>query len=267
MGKLAMLAGLIMVRLPEAVLNLLYGQRETYRGQVIDAKAMALGRLANTVRIPGCLPTVDESREQSRQTAKMFDIAGPKLARIEDISIPGASHQLSARIYSDTSDKKILLPAMVYAHGGGFVQGDLESHDEICKKLTKWSGGVIVAIDYRLAPEHPFPQGVDDVQEAFVWLSENAQSLGIDRDRIGVGGDSAGGCFAAVVASQLALEPHAPKFQVLIYPVTDGNLNSVSMNELANAYVLPKGRMVWYRDLYRGEFSDFNDPKFSPLFP
>ncbi len=73
MGKLAMLAGLIMVRLPEAVLNLLYGQRETYRGQVIDAKAMALGRLANTVRIPGCLPTVDESREQSRQTAKMFD--------------------------------------------------------------------------------------------------------------------------------------------------------------------------------------------------
>ncbi|VAV96281.1 hypothetical protein MNBD_ALPHA08-709 [hydrothermal vent metagenome] len=266
MGKLAMLGGLLMVRLPEKLLELLYGERETYRGQTIDAKALALGRLANTVRIPDKLPTVAESREQSQKTAVMFDRKGPRLARVEDFDVEGAAGKIAARLYSDTANKTVPQPALVYYHGGGFIQGNLDSHNEICTKLAKWSGGIVVAIDYRLAPEHPFPAGVDDARAAFVWLSKNANTLGIDPTRIGVGGDSAGACFAAVVAADLSGKKHKPNFQVLIYPVLDGHLNSASINELANAYVLPKERMTWYRDLYRADFDDFNDPRFSPLF-
>jgi len=209
MGKLAMLGGLLMVRLPERLLKLVYRDRQTYRGQTIDVKALVLGRLANTVRIPGQLPSVKESRAQSDKVAKLFDRKGPKLARVEDFEIDGACGPVRARLYSDTAynntgEEKSLQPALVYFHGGGFVQGNLESHNEVCTKLAKWSGGIVVAVDYRLAPEHHFPKGLDDARKAFVWLSENAISLGIDRERLGVGGDSAGGCFAAVVASELA---------------------------------------------------------------
>lgn len=266
MSKLAMLAGLLMVHMPEKVLEFVYRNRESYRGEKINPKALALGRLANTVRIPGQLPTIKESRLQSDKTATMFDRKGPLLSRIEDIEVQGADGPLNARIYSDCTDLKNLKPAMVYFHGGGFVQGGLESHNEICAKLAKWSGGIVVAVDYRLAPEHPFPQGVDDALTAFIWLSENATGLGIDCNRMGVGGDSAGGCFAGVVAAQTAGTPHAAKFQVLIYPVTDAHLNSASINELEDAYVLPKERMTWYRDLYGGGYKNYNDPKFSPLF-
>ncbi len=266
MGKLAMLGGLIMVRLPEKWLEIWYGERQTYRGQPIDAKALALGRLANTVRIPGQLPTVAESREQSQKTAVMFDRKGPKLARVEDFEVDGAAGKIAARLYSDASDKTGPQPALVYLHGGGFVQGNLDSHNEVCTKLAKWSGGIVIAIDYRLAPEHPFPAGVDDARQAFIWLAENAPALGIDPNRMGVGGDSAGACFAAVVAADLCKEKHQPKFQVLIYPVLDGHLDTASINELENAYILPKERMIWYRDLYAGDFTRFNDPRFSPIF-
>ena len=266
MGKLAMLGGLIMVRLPEKWLEYLYGQRETYRGQPINAKALALGRLANTVRIPGQLPTIAESRAQSQKTAVMFDRKGPKLARVENFMVDGADGKIAARLYSDDADKSLRQPTLVYFHGGGFVQGNLDSHNEICTKLAKWSGGIVVAIDYRLAPEHPFPAGVDDAQKAFSWLAENAEAFGIDPGRMGVGGDSAGACFASVVSGDLCREKYRPKFQVLIYPVFDGHLDSPSINELENAYILPKERMTWYRDLYRGDFADFKDPRFSPLF-
>jgi len=266
-----MFSGLIMIRMPEAVLKLIYGQRETYRGQTIDVKALALGRLANTVRVPGHLPSVAESREQSEEIARMLDRKGPELARVEDFQLQGADGQIRARLYSDTprsknGEKPQLLPALVYFHGGGFVQGSLESHNEVCTKLAKWSGGIVVAIDYRLAPEHLFPKGVDDAKSAFLWLCESAVSLGIDPHRLGVGGDSAGACFAAVVSGDLKNQSQSPKFQVLIYPVTDGHMNSVSIKELEHAYILPTERITWYRDLYRGEFADFDDPRFSPLF-
>lgn len=261
-----MLGGMIMIRLPEKLLELLYGRRETYRGQPIDAKALALGRLANTVRVPGLLPTVAESREQSEQTAVMFDIKGPALARVEDFEVDGAAGKLPARLYSDTTDKTNPQPALVYFHGGGFVQGSLDSHDAVCRKLAKWSCGIVLAIDYRLAPEHPFPAGVDDAQRAFLWLAKNASSFGIDANRMGVGGDSAGACLAAVVSADLAGKKIKPQFQVLIYPVMDGHLTSQSLIELSNAYVLPAERMTWYRDLYRADFKDFDDPRFSPLF-
>jgi acetyl esterase len=221
-----------------------------------------MGRLANVARGNGALPSVAESRASMAQTAAMFDRPAPPLARIEDIGVAGADGMLRARLFSDTPAGGGLRPAMVYYHGGGFVQGDLDTHHHVCAKIAKWWGGIVIAVDYRLAPEHPFPAGPDDAIAAFRFVRDNGASLGVDGARTGVGGDSAGGCLAAVVAQQVT---EKPAFQVLIYPVTDGRVNSPSVNDLVNAYILPKARMVWYRDQYAGAFRDFDDPKFSPL--
>ena len=213
------------------------------------------------------MPSIEESRAQLTKTAKLFDIKAEPLARVENISVEGSTGPIGARLYSDEADISKLRPVMVYYHGGGFIQGDLESHNEVCAKIAKWSGGIVVAVDYRLAPEYPYPAGVDDAIAAYEYIVSNAEALGIDAKAIGVGGDSAGGNFAAVVCQQILKSGgHLPKFQVLVYPVTDGNLNSESINQLEQAYILPKARMSWYRDQYAGDFSDFNDPKFSPIF-
>ncbi len=241
-------------------------KRDTYRGEMIDPKAYALGRLANMLRGDGPMPTVAESRAQMAKIAVTFDKKGPAVARVEDIEVAGANGPLKARLYSDHTDITTAHPALVYYHGGGFIQGDLDTHHETCLKLAKRWGGVVIAVDYRLAPENPYPAGVDDAKMAYLDVVARAAELGISPQNIGVGGDSAGGCFAAVVTQQVRNDGGpTPRFQVLIYPVTDGNMTTASIRELEFAYVLPKTRMTWYRDQYAGDFSDFNDPKFSPL--
>lgn len=265
MAKIAMIVSLIRIYLPSWLVSRLIPNREQYRGAQIDAKAVAVGRLANHIRGNGPMPTVAESRLQMAKTAAMLDRDGPELARMDDITLAGADTPVLARLYRRSADTGPR-PALVYFHGGGFVQGDLETHNALCAKLANWSGCVVIAVDYRLAPEHPYPAGVDDCIAAYQDVVERAAELGIDAANIGVGGDSAGGCFAAVVAQQMRDTGGAlPRFQLLIYPVTDGHINSTSVNELANAYILPKARMVWYRDLYAGGFRDFDTPKFSPL--
>ncbi len=267
MSKFAMLTSLISVFMPESVVKFLNPNRDTYRGAMIDPKAFAVGRFANHMRDGPQMPSIEESRVQLTKTAKLFDIKAPSLARVEEIKLEGADGAISGRIYSDETDISNLRPAMVFYHGGGFVQGDLESHNEVCAKIAKWSGATVVAVDYRLAPEYPYPSGVNDAIAAYEYILSNAEALGIDANVVGVGGDSAGGNFAAVVCQQILNSGgQLPKFQVLVYPVTDGNLNSESINQLEHAYILPKARMSWYRDQYAGDFNDYNEPKFSPVF-
>ncbi len=267
MSKIAMLASLVSVFMPQSVVKFLNPNRDTYRGEMIDPKAFAVGRFANHMRDGAQMPSIEESRAQLSKTAKLFDIKAEPLARIENLEVDGADGSIGARLYSDEADISKLRPAMVFYHGGGFIQGDLESHNEVCAKIAKWSGAIIVAVDYRLAPEHPYPAGVDDAIAAYEYIVSNAEALGIDAKTIGVGGDSAGGNFAAVVCQQILKSGgQLPKFQVLVYPTTDGNMNSESINQLEFAYLLPKARMTWYRDQYAGEFSDYDEPKFSPIF-
>ncbi len=265
MRKIALIINLIRIYLPEWLAGWVTPNREQYRGAKIGAKAVAVGRLANHIRGVGPMPSVAESRVQMAKMAGMLDRKGPELARIKDIEVAGANGPVRARLFSDHSGGPAR-PAMVYFHGGGFVQGDLDTHHDLCAKLAKWWGGVVISVDYRLAPEHPYPAGVDDSVAAYLDVVRRAAELGVDPVCIGVGGDSAGGCFAAVVAQQMrgAGRP-VPRFQVLIYPVTDGHINSASVNDLKDAYILPKARMVWYRDMYAGEFRDFDDARFSPL--
>lgn len=264
MNKFTFFRHLISATSPGWLVGALNPGRDRYRGEIIDAKAFAVGRLANLVREPGVMPTIPHSRAQLLKSVRLFDADGPDLKSVRDINLAGPAEPVPSRLYSDNTQEKS--PAMVFFHGGGFVQGDLESHDKACRKLAKWWGGAVIAVDYRLAPEHTYPAGVDDCIDAYLDVVARADEFGLDGSNIGVGGDSAGGCFAAAVAQQvLRLDGPVPKFQVLLYPVTDGHLNSTSVNELSEAYILTKERMTWYRDLYAGSFSDYSDPKFSPL--
>jgi len=264
MGKLAVLRRLLSVLMPESVVARIHPNRPVYRGAMIDPKAYAVGRLIEVMRPKNEVPNVVDGRKRLRDVAARFDTR-VSLNRIEDLEFTGENGTINARLFSDFYDKN--QPAMVYFHGGGFVQGDIESHHHTCAKLAKWSGYTVISIDYRLAPEHPFPAAPEDCIAAFLSVIKRADALGIDPNNIGVGGDSAGGCLAAVTAQQLVAKggPLAA-FQVLIYPVVDGNLTTASVADMPNDPVLPTHILDWFLSSYLGSWTDKNDPLFSPYF-
>jgi acetyl esterase len=154
---------------------------------------------------------------------------------------------------------------LVYFHGGGFVLGGFESHDVPCRRLAREAGVVVVAVDYRLAPESPFPTAVTDSLAAFRWTASHAPRLGIDPARLGVGGDSAGGNLAAVVALETRGDSVRPRAQILIYPAVDFTMSSASIDGLGEGFILEKASIEWFRDQYLGA-GDRRDPRASPLF-
>jgi acetyl esterase len=155
---------------------------------------------------------------------------------------------------------------VAFFHGGGWVQGDLETHHGLCARLALGSGAIVVAIDYRLAPEHPFPAAVDDCLAAYRWLRAHGRELGVDPTRVAVAGDSAGGNLAAVVSQQAAAagEP-VPTCQALIYPALDFVLDTPSHHELEDAHIIPRDRVLWYAEQYLPAGVDRRDPRASPL--
>jgi acetyl esterase len=158
-------------------------------------------------------------------------------------------------------------PLLVYYHGGGFTYGDLDTHDGACRILCRHAGAHVLAIDYRLAPEHPFPAAVDDAWAALRWAFENAGRLGADPGRVGVGGDSAGGNLAAV-SSQIAARDGgpAPALQLLIYPATDMTTRHRSRELFREGFLLTDPEMDWYTDNYLGTArAHAGDPRASPL--
>jgi len=158
-------------------------------------------------------------------------------------------------------------PLLVYYHGGGFLYGDLDTHDGVCRILCRHAGAHVLAVDYRLAPEHPFPAAVDDARAALRWAYDNAERLGADPGRIAVGGDSAGGNLAAVT-SQLAARDGgpAPALQLLIYPATDFTVKRRSRVLFGEGFLLTDAEMDWFEDNYLGvERPNANDPRASPL--
>jgi acetyl esterase len=187
------------------------------------------------------------------------------LARVENLTIPGPGGDLAMRVYSN--DAGGLRPALVYFHGGGFLFGDLESHDGVCRALAKDSGAVVIAVDYRLAPEHPFPAGVDDAYAATGWVAANAGRLGIDAHNIAVGGDSAGGNLATVVAMRCR-DAGGPALtaQVLIYPVVDqSSFETQSHREFAEGYLLTRSGMQYCTRYYLANPDLVRHPEVSPL--
>jgi acetyl esterase len=165
-----------------------------------------------------------------------------------------------------TADAGKILPVLVYFHGGGWVIGDLETHDSLCRHLANAARCVVVSVDYRLAPEHKFPAAVEDCFFATSWVAEQAEALGIDRDRVAVGGDSAGGNLAAVV-SLLARDRGAPRlcFQALLYPAVDCSMAHPSHERFAEGYLLTRPAMRWFYGHYLRGPADVEDWRASPL--
>ena len=167
--------------------------------------------------------TAEQARAKMRALLEANPIPPPAIYRVEDRHITGADGNIAARVYTPEGNPP--MGVLVYFHGGGWVLGDLESHDRVCRALANQAGCVIVSVDYRLAPEHVFPAGAEDCYAATKWVAENAASLGADGSRLAVGGDSAGGNLAAVV-SMMARDRGGPAYQLSVAHVSGHRLRA-----------------------------------------
>jgi acetyl esterase len=219
--------------------------------------AGVLERIHRAKRPPFHSLTPREARLAYRMGAEILDLPRAPLPRVEDIEAAGRP----ARLYAPSAAK---LPVMLYLHGGGFTIGDLETHDSLCRQLALRSGAAVLALDYRLAPEHRFPAAIDDAWAALAWLHEHAGSLGLDGSRLAVGGDSAGGTLAAGTAF-FARERGLPlALQLLITPGTASQAQTPSRRLFANGFLLDAASMEWFFDHYIDRHHR-HDWRFAPL--
>jgi acetyl esterase len=249
----------------EEALRFLDGHRIRLGSRTMDPKAQIVGEFVKSIRVPGHFPPLPELRQQLRTMVTLMDEPAPALPRVEDIRIPGPAGEIAARVYAPSAGG-VPLPTVTYFHGGGWVQGDLETHHGLCARLAKHAGALVVAVDYRLAPEHKFPAAVEDCLAAYRWVRDRGRDIGADPARVAVAGDSAGGNLSAVV-SQLAASGAGPvpACQVLIYPAVDFALDTDSHRDLADGHVIPRDRIAWYTEQYLRSPADQADLRASPL--
>ena len=211
--------------------------------------------------------TVAQAREQFRLVRAPFVAAAQEVGAVTNQTIPGPAGDIPIRTYrplgSRPEDK---LPVLVYFHGGGWVFGDLNSHDPMCRELCNLAGCAVIAVDYRLAPEHKFPAALEDAIAAVRQVAHLAEDFAIDRTKIAIGGDSAGANLAAVAALTFR-DQGGPqlKLQLLIYPVTDLAMDTSSYTQIANGFTLTRERMRYFRDAYLRDPDDVADWRASPL--
>lgn len=191
----------------------------------------------------------------------------PEVALVRELVAPGPYGDIALRLYRPLGSRNDqALPVLVYYHGGGWVIGDLESHDTLCRELANGSGCAVVAVDYRMGPEHRFPAAVDDSIAATRWIRANAASLQLDPDRLAIGGDSAGGNLAAVVAIAARDAGDLPvAFQLLIYPATDMRRTAPSHQSNGEGYLLTKETITYFHDHYIDDAKHDLDWRASPL--
>jgi len=187
------------------------------------------------------------------------------LPKVEDLTIQGRNGAIPIRLYVPENAQNA--PVIAFYHGGGFVIGNLKSHDKVCRRLCKMNQAFVVAVDYRLAPEHKFPAAVEDCYDATKWVSENISKYGGNPEKLVVLGDSAGGNLAAVMAIQ-ARDLGTPKIaaQVLVYPMTNAKMEHPSITSNGKGYLLTKDLMTWFTNHYIKEVADKENPLMSPLF-
>jgi len=183
---------------------------------------------------------------------------------VENRAIPGPGGEIRVRVYTPRGGAPF--PGLVFFHGGGFVLGDLDTHDGLCRSLTNAAGCAVVSVDYRLAPEHPYPAAPEDCYAATQWVAKNGSELGIDVTRLAVGGDSAGGNLTAVTALHARdLGGPALRFQLMIYPVTDFAYSTASYRENGEGYFLTAAMMRWFREKYLSDAKQGAEAYASPL--
>lgn len=222
-------------------------------------------RLAAELVPPLYTLPIDEAR--ARDVKGAVTTAGPPepVAHVSDFMIPGEAGDLAARIYR-VADHQVL-PAVVYFFGGGWSLGTLDTSDAVCRMITNRARCASIAVSYRLAPEHKFPAAVLDCYQGVSWVAAHADELGIDRERIAVGGDSSGGNLAAAV-TLLAKEHGGPRLihQLLVYPNTDATADTESMREITDEFFFNGKSVKWYWGMYLNSSEDAVNPLASPLW-
>ena len=209
--------------------------------------------------------TLDLALVRAGMAAGVLNTGEPEaVAKVENRTIPGPAGQIPVRVYTPSGEGPH--PGLVFFHGGGFVLCNLDTHDGICRSLTNAAGCVVVSVDYRLAPEHPYPAAPEDCYAATQWVAKNGSELGIDVSRLAIGGDSAGGNLTAVTAL-LARDRGGPalRFQLMIYPVTDCGFETASYRENGDGYFLTTGMMRWFWDKYLADPKRAGEGYASPL--
>lgn len=223
-------------------------------------------QLLAELKAAGSKPPWEASIEEVRagQLARRAWSGTPaQVQQWEDFSIPGAGGPIRVRVYRQGPDR----PVLIWYHGGGFVAGSIEAQDPVYRLLAIRSGCAVLAVDYRLAPEDPFPAAVDDAYAVLGWVTAHGWERGLDSTRIAVGGDSAGANLATV-AVRRARDRGArlPQFQTLVYPVTDATMSRESYAAFADGYMLTRRHMEWYFAQYLPPGTDPRNPDVSPLF-
>jgi acetyl esterase len=255
--------------LPPRLQRRLFGAPPVVEGQRLADDVHALLRIAQIFRGDSLRQKGSPAEARSERLAEARIVAHRPpipMARVEAHEVPGPAGGIAARLYLPPQPAGDPPPLLVYFHGGGWVIGDLDTHDDPCRFLAAGSGVALLAIDYRLAPEHPFPAAVEDAEAAYRWARENAARLGLDRDRIAVGGDSAGANLAAAVCL-LARDGGLPlpAMQLLIYPVTDCAAEAPSRRTFGEGFLLTRRDMDWFEEHYLPAGADRSDPRVSVL--
>ena len=248
--------------LPTPVVRTLAGRPVLVDGQVLDPETQLLLRLERLTREPpiATLPIEQGRRAMRRQTR----LAGGRqpIGAVRDLEVPTPAGPMPARLYVPTGSTGPS-PLLVFLHGGGMVYGDLDTHDPVCRFLAERAGVRVLALDYRLAPEHRYPAAVDDCWAGYQWAVEHADELGVDPDRVAVGGDSAGGTLSAVVAIRAAQAGVPCAFQLLVYPATNFVDVSESRQMFNRDYYLDQTFLDLAIESYLGPDTDRADPDVS----
>jgi acetyl esterase len=259
--------------LPDRALQRMLGGPVSVDGQELHPEVQLVLKLLAAAGEPELTElSVAEARERVARDARTFE--GPKVGvdQVRDIQLAGADGTVPARLYvpvkagspsangSSGGD-----PALVYFHGGGFVVGDLDTHDNVCRFLARSADVRVLSVEYRLAPEHRFPAAYDDAVSSFRDVLARAQEFGVDPARVGVAGDSAGGNLAAGVAQATAGQDARPAFQLLFYPWLDLSGKRRSHALFREGFYLTEADLDWYRSRYISGDGDDRDPRCSPL--
>jgi len=255
------------LRLPRPVLKTMAGPLlEPVDGKTLALQFAVMLRMASLMN-GGDLTAESPSAARKGMKESIQIVASPPLEDVSsrDFEIPGPAGAIPARLY-EPDEINPTSALVMFMHGGGWVVGDIDTHDTFCRLLASKANVRVVSIDYRLAPEHPFPAGPDDCVAAFRWLAEHAQEFGADAGRIAVMGDSAGGNLAAVIGWETRDEAIKPALQVLVYPGTSGVEKAPSRDTYGKGYLLSQDDIDWFLGHYMSEGMDPKDPRFAPLF-
>ena len=252
-----------LLSLPEPVLRKLAGDPVVRDGRALDLRVQAIITFGERLGLTGDELDVAARR---KQMADATAVGMPRRTGVHavDRRIPGPAGEIPVRVYRKFGTAPRPRTVM-YLHGGGWVTGDLDTHDGSCRLLADVTGCVVVAVDYRLAPEHPFPAAVDDSLATYRWIHDHAADLGVEPGKVGVMGDSAGGNLAAVVAQVTrGTEVPAPVAQCLVYPATEMHFTAPSHDLFATGFMLTRASMEWFRGHYLPDPADWDSPLAAP---